>query len=762
MTRCDFPSIMAIICENFIQGAYNDHVELIDILFEACIDQHPEGIPREHSTVSRWLSGVYRVNQDICKYYGANSSHQKILAERFEDAIIPYFSDPDLVVQRVSELLEKDYSVTREKKEKLLALRAESPSVFLSQVLIFGMVRPKPKEGPERSDSNTSPLLHEHITNMWLPSPCRNFTGRETELGVLHNALKQHDKVFLQGIPGIGKSELAKAYAKKYRKEYRNILYLSYTGSLKRDVAAIPFYDDRATDDEDTLFHHHDRLLRTLKEDSLIIVDNFNTTATEDQLLFDVLKYQCKMLFTTKCTFDEYHYVTLEEISDHDILFELFSKYFKKASEYRETVESILEIVHYHTLSLELAARLLQTGYLPPELVLAKLREEKAAYSGEDIIKISKDGKTVQATYNQHVHTLFALFNLTHTQREVMQCMSMMPLSGIPARLFASWNALTDMNTVNKLEELGFLRIDDEHMLSLHPLMQDVVVADLVPSVTTCKSMIRGIGDFCHRHGRAVPHGRLIRQIAENTIHRIKKDDKDFYVRFLEQVNVSLPPLDSAADTDIVFSEITRLLSVASVGTAVDRATYLANKAMRLKTEFDRIALTKQAIEAFPEVTPENAHELYNIHGQLSHLYRLARDYEAAEREMQLALDLAAQYDGHENIKTLLTMNYACCLNDTHHHAEALEMMTLLEQKLRSTAPISHEHAAVLRKLAAITANCGDIEKGLSLLDESLCVYKHLCGEDEQRLQYFNNHLTAIRRGILNLQRNPGMFLDRI
>lgn len=107
-------------------------------------------------------------------------------------------------------------------------------------------------------------------------------------------------------------------------------------------------------------------------------------------------------------------------------------------------------------------------------------------------------------------------------------------------------------------------------------------------------------------------------------------------------------------------------------------------------------------------------------------------------------------------------MNYACCLNDTHHHAEALEMMTLLEQKLRSTAPISYEHAAVLRKLAAITTNCGNGDKGLSLLDESQNIYKSLCSDDEDRFQYYVHALNTIRKQILQIKDVSNQYIEGI
>ena len=84
-----------------------------------------------------------------------------------------------------------------------------------------------------------------------------------------------------------------------------------------------------------------------MKKDSLLIIDNFNTTTTRDKLLSVILKYRCRILFTTKSNFSDHSQVTIEEISDHAVLFDLFSRIFKEAAQHRETVEAIMETVHY-------------------------------------------------------------------------------------------------------------------------------------------------------------------------------------------------------------------------------------------------------------------------------------------------------------------------------------------------------------------------------------------------------------------------------
>ena len=52
-----------------------------------------------------------------------------------------------------------------------------------------------------------------------------------------------------------------------------------------------------------------------------------------------------------------------------------------------------------------------------------------------------------------------------------------------------------DMNTINEMEERGFIRADDGRELSLHPMMQEVTIADLVPGVESCFTMLLNIQD---------------------------------------------------------------------------------------------------------------------------------------------------------------------------------------------------------------------------------------------------------------------------
>lgn len=104
---------------------------------------------------------------------------------------------------------------------------------------------------------NLSPMLRDTIMDGDVPEPCKYFCGRDEEIEKLHELLEKNKKVFLHGISGIGKSELAKAYVKQYKTEYTNILFLPYSGYLVHDIAELDFIDDLPEDSSDERFRKH-------------------------------------------------------------------------------------------------------------------------------------------------------------------------------------------------------------------------------------------------------------------------------------------------------------------------------------------------------------------------------------------------------------------------------------------------------------------------------------------------------------------------
>lgn len=127
----------------------------------------------------------------------------------------------------------------------------DSQFLFLAKLTSFGMERQFVKRDTRNqkliAGGALSPVVLDYIMDSEAPRPCRHFVGREEELGELHTMPE---------------------------------------------------------DSEEERFRKHNRLIRSLKDDTLLIIDNFNVTATQDSFLSVMLKYRCRILFTTRSKFD--------------------------------------------------------------------------------------------------------------------------------------------------------------------------------------------------------------------------------------------------------------------------------------------------------------------------------------------------------------------------------------------------------------------------------------------------------------------------
>ncbi len=247
----------------------------------------------DNGLVCRWLTGQAKISPKISAYY-SKPSNQKKLAETIPQNLLPLMSDCNMAMQDIYTLFIQDDTISDAKKKNLASLYkpASSRLLFLAKLISFGMERQFIKRDTKNqkliAGGALSPIVLDYIMDSEVPKPCRHFIGRDKELEELYTMLEENRQVFLCGIAGIGKSELAKAYAKHY-KEYYNILYVEYTGNLHQDITDMDLLTICRKALNRNGFQRHNRFLRSLKSDTLLIIDNFNVTATQDSFLSVVL-----------------------------------------------------------------------------------------------------------------------------------------------------------------------------------------------------------------------------------------------------------------------------------------------------------------------------------------------------------------------------------------------------------------------------------------------------------------------------------------
>ena len=744
MERCDFSSVIKIIDKYIIEESGINQVDLLNKLFESFIyEEDNEDSTFDNGAACRWINGQQKLSPVILKYYLVPKNRNSLSAD-IEYNILPLLYDSYMAVQEVYDLITQDSTVSDEVKQGLTAhypcASDEEKAVFLSAVLCFAMERKfvdRTKAKELMASSSLSPIVKEYIFGTDVPSPCRYFCGRETELTDLHNLLCDESKVFLQGIPGIGKSEIAKAYAKRFRKEYTSIIYITYSGSLKDDIINLDFADDfNESESAKDRFRRHHRFLKTLKKDSLIIVDSFNTVAADDELLSVVLDYSCCVLFTTRSRFDDYTTYTIKEMPDDDLL-SLMGKLYSDTDKYQSTLREIIHTVHKHTFAVELSARLLEIGILSPRELSDKLIAEKASMNDPDKISVKKDGKSQKTTYYSHIHTLFSLYRLSQTEKDIMRNLALAPRSGILAKLIAIWLESDDLNDINDLIEKGFIEARAGRTILLHPMIQEIAVDETKPSVSNCSTLLRSIQNTCLLHGEEIMYYRSLFDMIESIIELIKRDDINTYLRFLEDV---VPYMDKYHYTEQmrnVVNKISVLLKDKSVGTTSDRALLLDYQAMLEKSNAKALQFEKRAVNMITEINDDNAWLAANLHSNLGMYYLKDGQLELARQYMEKAYRILEQYDliNYHDSVALIT-NYAVLLTNMGRADEGLSALRKLCHVLReATSDNSLDYGIAQEAMGNICAAIRDIQQAEIHYKKALAIYEIHFGRDSDAFE---------------------------
>jgi len=705
-------------------------------------DPANEDFSMDNGLVCRWLTGQAKISPKISSYY-SKSGNQKKLAETIHQNLLPLIPDCNMAMQDIYTLFMQDDTISDAKKKNLASLYkpASSRLLFLAKLISFGMERQFIKRDTKNqkllAGGALSPIVLDYIMDSEVPKPCRHFIGRDKELEELYTMLEENRHVFLCGIAGIGKSELAKAYAKHYKKHYTNILYVEYTGNLHQDITDMDFIDDLPESTEQERFQRHNRFLRSLKSDTLLIIDNFNVTATQDIFLSVVLKYRCQILFTTRSNLNEYCTFQLKEINDINTLFQLTSIFYSDADKHRSTVEKIIETVHYHTFAVELAAKLLENGISTPNQLLAKLQEERASLDNEDKIRISKDGQSSKATYYSHIHTLFSLYALSQKQQDIMCNLCFLPSTGISARIFAKWLELPTLNEINDLIETGFVQTTTRHTISLHPMIQEIALSETKPSVNICHILLDSLQKICLMHGIEVDYYKKLFQTIGNIIELIEKDDMPKYLLFLENVFPYMDNYNYQKGMREIIQELKNLLKHKDIGTDSDRALLLDFQAtLEIKPE-KAIKLEKDAIALIKEITEENAHLASNLHSNLGGLYRMNGYPDLAREHMEKGLFLLEQYNllyTHDGIPQFT--NYAMFLAEQQAPEKGISVLQKLSKGIKEyNSDCCLDYATVQESLATIYLMTANLPKAKTHFKRACKIYEKIWADEPEMIK---------------------------
>lgn len=683
INRLTFSNVIKILLENkkktftqyrmvycIFSKCMNDTVTSADLIGDGMIQ------------ISRWCSGERPIPKDILEKYEEND-YWNDMADDFRTKIIPNLINELQARSQMEALLDESIDVIGADKIQEMKNITDNAAFFAAMVRYAVL-------NDHSQNVIYSPDLSKTLLSGRVPSCTKDFLGRKKELSEVSNALKNNPLLFVTGIAGIGKSEFAKYFAKKNEKKYTNIIYLYYTGSLKKCIAELEFASDTAEMTETELFESHYKILQTLYPDSLIIIDNFNVLPKDDDFFREFMKNRFQILVTTRCKITTFNTLELKELNKEKELTELFYRNCPSSKTEPELVKEIIDLLNAHTLTVSLAALTLEASGMDMEEFLYELKTTGIRTDISEEVELYKDETFSYGRMMEHLHKLLQLSRLSEEQLDILRNLCLLPYSGVRKVLFKQWMQLENLNAVNHLIQYGFITDDTENKkISLHPLIQEIAFDETFPTLTACSKLMNSLHLICLVHGLEVRRPEMVVQSLMSVIERVIVDMPEEYLLFLQD---AFPYFEKYLVTDYLpklVERISFMMEQHQLNTPRDKALLLDYKAELFVLRKEYANALKKRLKAIQIIEAETTDDVRvitlhsNLYNNLSNTYLYLKKMKEAAEALKKAFEIRKKYEhlglmeSHDTIQQI--GNLANMLIIGNELAQAQELLNLYE-----------------------------------------------------------------------------------
>jgi len=286
-----------------------------------------------------------------------------------------------------------------------------------------------------------------------------DFVGRKEELQKVDELLNQNSMLLLlNGIGGIGKSTLASYYLNQHKDNFDYYGFVQVNEDIKLSLAsAFGTSLDLKSEKIDDLFAEIMNKLQNLEGKKLLIIDDvkeMDNQLDEMNTLMTLKNSGFQILFTSRETKEYIPQYFLDIMSIEDAR-ELFLKHYPTNE--MDKVDKILEYLDYHTLFIEMTARMLNNRQ--NSFSIDKLEKK---FNNGQFTKIEIED---EKSFLNYLNRLFTLEKLSKSEILLLKRLSIYPSIEIDFEYFSKIFAGVYRIDAYK-EELGknkiFRKIDDD------------------------------------------------------------------------------------------------------------------------------------------------------------------------------------------------------------------------------------------------------------------------------------------------------------
>lgn len=330
-----------------------------------------------------------------------------------------------------------------------------------------------------------------------LPMGTNYFCGREREISEIHEILQnQTNFLILHGIGGIGKSELAKNYAKAFSEAYDAVVFVRYHDSISETIADdLQFHVEHLQrSEEESDEEYFNRKIKVLKSictpRHLIILDNFDTD--ECEYLDELTSLPCKFLITSRTDFSEvFSQYEIDILDDFTSIFSIFQHYYHHDTEsFTEEIENIIYALEWHTMAVELVSKQMNLNHITPAEMYEKLCEQGISASKEKI-KHLKDGTLRNRNALNHIEVLFSVFDLSENLKQILKHIALIGSVQIDRIYFLCICGFGEQEIacLNTAVQGGWIQLYEKDFY-IHPLIAEALCSQIDTTTESCEKLI--------------------------------------------------------------------------------------------------------------------------------------------------------------------------------------------------------------------------------------------------------------------------------
>lgn len=431
-----------------------------------------------------------------------------------------------------------------------------------------------------------------------------NVVGRESEMQDLVN-LKRSDKIlFVRGIGGIGKTTLTKAYIKSTKQQYNHLLWIqfqsSFQNSFNNNISLIQNLNLRFTDTvtEKEKLETILNSLRKLPGKNLVLIDNLQE---DDINNLNLLPYgeNWDVIISSKLKLNYALLIPYEVgILNFDNSKNLFKKYYS-GNVVDAELQALLSLVSYHTLSIELLAKTLETNFTIGGIpgIITHLKNE--TINDEDWQVLIKAEQTdEELNLKNHLIKTFNISDLNEYEKQILLHFSVLPamaLDGLElVKIFDIKDKQRFVDTLNALDKKGWI-IKSDRTFSIHNIIQEVVKIKIPPTSENCKDVIFGINNLLDSSiETSIKEKARYVLLAESVLSIVKSDDEEiFYLNVL--TGIAFKDIGNAQ------SGLNFLISALNIARKTSNSVLLAQVLSPLGIAYRLTGQLEKSIEAYKE-----------------------------------------------------------------------------------------------------------------------------------------------------------------